>query len=215
MSDLQDRIGYHFKNPAYLVQALTHASIKSLSDNERLEFLGDRVLSLVMAEALYRQYPDEAEGDLALRHAALVRAATLADIAREIMLVRYLRMSDVSGNDPGDNVLSDALEAVFGAIYLDGGFMPCAQVVTKLYGDRVAHMVQPPQDPKTALQEWAQARGLVVPEYVLVEKSGPDHAPAFVVEVRVAGQAAQQGTGASRKAAEKVAAQKMLNDVGA
>jgi ribonuclease III len=128
-------------------------------------------------------------------------------------LTRYLRMSDHSGNDPGDNVLSDALEAIFGAIYLDSGFAPCASVITRLYGDRVAHMVEPPQDPKTALQEWAQARGLPVPEYIVVEKSGPDHAPAFVIEVRVAGQAAQQGIGASRKAAEKIAAQKLLDVV--
>ncbi len=209
MITLPDAIAYEFKNPALLQRALTHSSTKLSQDNERLEFLGDRVLALVIAEILHERFLKEAEGDLALRHAALVKASTLADIARQIKLDNHLLRADKTG-DPGDNVLSDALEALFGAIYLDQGFAPVARIIKTLYIGRIEAMLNPPQDPKTALQEWAQARNLPVPEYEIIARSGPDHAPIFTVQVHVKGRPSLQGEGSSRKAAEKEAAQYML-----
>lgn len=209
MTTLPAHIDYQFKNKALLVRALTHSSAVGSADNERLEFLGDRVLGLVVAEMLYNEFPNEAEGDLALRHAALVRASTLADIARQMKLATHLTMGE-KNNEPGDNVLSDALEALFGAIYLDGGFQAAASIVASLYAGRVTAMQNPPQDPKTALQEWAQARGLPVPDYTIIDRSGPDHAPHFKIQVSVQGLDPAQGAGTSRKIAEKEAAQNML-----
>jgi ribonuclease-3 len=209
----QDRLGYHFKNPEFLDKALTHSS-KSVDNYERLEFLGDRVLGLVVAEILYRCFPFEKEGSLARRHSALVCTETLARIARELDIPTVVIASSAelaSGGNKQDNLLADCLEAIIGAMFLDKGYVPCQEVVTALWGDKIYTLSQPPVDSKTALQEWAQARGLPVPTYEIIERTGPDHAPQFRIQVTVQGYPAVDTVGSSRRVAEKLSAQKMLD----
>lgn len=216
LSDLQQTIQHQFGDPQLLVAAMTHASTGAGANYERLEFLGDRVLSLVMAELLYAHFPQEAEGDLAKRHAALVQGALLAVIAREIKLGDYLILSDserAGGGADNENMLADGLEALFGALYLDAGLAPCAALIERLWGERVNILSAPPQDPKTALQEWAQQRGLPLPLYELTERSGPDHAPQFTLSVTVQGFKPVQATGNTRRAAEKESARILLAEL--
>lgn len=213
LDHLQERITYPFRDMSLLQMAMTHSSTADAENYERLEFLGDRVLGLVMADLLYRRYPQEQEGDLAKRHAALVQGQTLAVVGRRIDLGQALILSDgerSAGGAENDNMLADGMEALIGAMYLDGGLEPPARLISELWDDLLDTMIQPPQDPKTALQEWAQARGLPLPEYELSERSGPDHAPVFTVTVTVEGYDSVDGTGASRRAAEKLAAQILL-----
>ncbi|MCB1538400.1 MAG: ribonuclease III [Rhodospirillales bacterium] len=213
---LQTRLGYAFRDPSLLDLALTHASAPSAVDGpdyERLEFLGDRVLGLIVAERLYALYPHEPEGDLSKRHTALVRAETLAAIARRIDIGAAMRLSDAekaAGGAHNENILSDMLEAVIGAIFLDGGLDAARAALNPLLDADIAAMPAPPRDAKTALQEWAQAHGLGLPEYILVERAGPDHAPSFTLAVKLADGRTAQGTGPSKRAAEKQAAQSLL-----
>ncbi len=210
----EGRFGYRFHNRQRLDTALTHASTGADHNYERLEFLGDRVLGLVVAELLYEDFPHETEGDLARRHAALVSGATLAVIADNIELGAVLRLSDserATGGAKNDNILSDVMEALIGALYLDAGIGPCKTVIGTLWRDILHTMEKPPQDPKTALQEWAQARGLKLPRYDLAARTGPDHAPVFTMTVSIDGFAPVSGEGASRRAAEKAAAISMLS----
>ncbi len=211
----QDRLGYHFSNPDYLNHALTHASTGE--DNyERLEFLGDRVLGLVVAEILYRCFPFEKEGSLARRHSALACTETLAKIGRDLDLPEVVIASTAekaAGGNKQDNLLADCMEAIIGAIFLDKGYIACQEVITALWGDRIYTLSQPPVDSKTALQEWAQARGLPVPTYDIIERSGPDHAPVFRVRVTVQGLDPMDTTGNSRRTAEKSVAQMMLDNL--
>lgn len=209
----QDRLGYHFANPDHLNHALTHSS-KGEENYERLEFLGDRVLGLVIAEILYRCFPFEKEGSLARRHSALACTETLAKIARDLDIPSVVIASSAelaSGGNKQDNLLADCMEAIIGAIFLDKGYVPCQEVITALWGDRIYTLSQPPVDSKTALQEWAQGRGLPVPTYEIVERTGPDHAPVFRMRVTVQGFDPMESTGASRRVAEKAAAQNMLD----
>lgn len=213
---LFERLGVRLTNPEYLELALTHSSKNKTANNERLEFLGDRVLGLVLADALYHQYPDENEGDQALRHAALVRAETLATIARAIHLNKFIHVSEHdrgSGTANLDNVLADCLEAVIGAVYLDQGFDACRPLVQKLWHDALTTMAEPPQDPKTALQELAQGRGLNLPQYDLVGRDGPDHAPSFTIRVSIDTLGAASAIGSSRARAEKAAAALLLEQL--
>ena len=212
---LRERFAIVFRDPALLDLALTHASKRQHTNNERLEFLGDRVLGLVLATHLYVTYPDESEGDLARRHAALVRADMLAEIARTIQLGDALHVAS-GGDSPAqlDNVIADALEALIGALYLDQGFQPARDFILTLWQQALANMGEPPQDPKTGLQEWAQARGLPLPAYDLVDRSGPDHAPNFTICVRVENTGTATATGPSRRIAEKAAAQALLDQIG-
>lgn len=213
LEHLQERLNHQFRDSAVLIAAMTHASTGSDSNYERLEFLGDRVLGLVMAELLYRQFPNEPEGHLAKRHAALVQGALLAVIAREIDLGAYLILSDaerVSGGADNENMLADGLEALIGALYLDAGLDICHALIARLWGARVSILSSPPQDPKTALQEWAQGRGLPLPLYELSGRDGPDHAPQFTMSVTVQGFAPALARGASRRAAEKESARLLL-----
>jgi ribonuclease-3 len=210
---LQERITYSFRDISLLQTAMTHSSTADEENYERLEFLGDRVLGLVMADLLYHRYPQEREGDLAKRHAALVQGRTLAIVAHRIDLGEALILSEgerAAGGAENENMLADGMEALIGAMYLDGGLEPTARLIAELWDDLLDTMAQPPQDPKTALQEWAQARGLPLPEYELSDRSGPDHAPVFTVKVTVEGFDCAEGTGASRRAAEKLAAQILL-----
>lgn len=216
MTTLQDILRHRFRDDALLTAAMTHASTGTGNNYERLEFLGDRVLGLVMAELLYSLFPNEPEGHLAKRHAALVQGALLAVIAREINLGDSLILSEAeraSGGADNENMLADGLEALIGALYLDAGLAPCQELIKRLWGERVSILSNPPQDPKTALQEWAQGRGLPLPLYEVAERTGPDHAPAFTVRVTVQGFAPAAATGATRRAAEKESARILLEQL--
>jgi ribonuclease-3 len=211
----QDRLGYHFTNPDYLERALTHSS-RGVENYERLEFLGDRVLGLVIAEILYRTFPFEKEGSLARRHSALACTETLAKTARDLDIPTVVIASSAelaSGGNKQDNLLADCMEAIIGAIFIDKGYVPCQEVITSLWGDKIYTLSQPPVDSKTALQEWAQARGLPIPVYEIVERSGPDHAPQFKIRVTLKDIEPMESTGASRRVAEKTVAQVMLDSL--
>lgn len=214
LSIFQDRLGYHFKEIKQLTHALTHASIGTEENYERLEFLGDRVLGLVIAEILYRCFPYENEGNLARRHSALACTETLAAIAQSLQIPDIVKMSaaeKASGGSFQANLLADCMEAVIGAIFLDGGYIHCQEVITALWGDKIYTIKQPPVDPKTALQEWAQARKLPPPTYEMTARSGPDHAPIFTISVTIEGFEPMTAEGSSKRAAEKRAAAELLD----
>ncbi len=211
-----DRLGYKFENPALLVRALTHASIASATrpDNQRLEFLGDRVLALVMSEALFQADPSASEGQLAPRFNALVRRETCADVARAVDLGTALKLGRsemVSGGRRKEALLADALEAVIAAVYLDGGYEAARQVVLRLWGERIARVDSDARDAKTALQEWAQARGQAVPDYTEISREGPDHAPVFTIEVRLVSGETEAATAPTKRQAEQAAAEALLD----
>lgn len=215
--DLQNALGYAFKETSYIARAMTHSSVQPTQgggDYERLEFLGDRVVNLVVADLLFNKFPDEQEGALAKRHTALVRTETLADLAQGLDLGAFVSLSDSERNAGGaqnENILADLTEAVTAAIYLDGGFDAAKSFIERAMGDRLEKMKEPPRDPKTALQEWTQSRGLGLPEYTLTKQTGPDHAPEFTVTVTVRGQSPQNATSTSKKRAERDAAQMALD----
>ena len=211
----QGRLGYYFSNPDNLDRAWTHSS-KGIENYERLEFLGDRVLGLVIAEILYRCFPFEKEGSLARRHSALACTETLAKIARDLDIPGIVNASSAelaSGGNKQDNLLADCMGAIIGAIFIDRGYIPCQEVITSLWGDRIYTLSQPPVDSKTALQEWAQARGLPIPVYEIIERSGPDHAPQFKIRVTLQGIEPVEAIGGTRRAAEKQVAQVMLDNL--
>ncbi|MEO1959758.1 MAG: ribonuclease III, partial [Paracoccus sp. (in: a-proteobacteria)] len=212
----EQRLGHKFKRPELLARALTHSSISTPTrpDNQRLEFLGDRVLGLVMAEALFQADLAATEGQLAPRYNALVRGETCAAIARRIGLGEVLKLGRsemMSGGRRKEALLADAMEAVIAAIYLDAGFDAARQVVLILWRDRLDTLEDDPRDAKTALQEWAQANGMPPPVYEQTARSGPDHAPVFHVTARLAdGREAQaQGVG-TKRSVEQAAAQALL-----
>jgi ribonuclease-3 len=210
-------IGHDFRQPALLVRALTHSSYASnAGDNQRLEFLGDRVLGLVMAEALLSAAPDAAEGVLAPRFNALVRKETCADVARQIGLGDVLRLGRsemMTGGRRKEALLGDAMEALIAAVYLDAGFDAAKALVLRLWGIRIARVDADARDAKTALQEWAQARGMAPPAYVEIAREGPDHAPVFTIEARLASGEGAQAQAASKRAAEQSAASAVLAQV--
>jgi ribonuclease-3 len=214
--ELEQRLGYRFRNIAYLEQALTHSSKNGSNNNERMEFLGDRVLNLVMAHALFEQFPDESEGSLAKKHSSLVQGKMLAAVGITLNIPDFLIMSEAereAGGADNENIVSDATEALLGAVYLDGGLEPARTIITKLWDKYFLSPSEMFQDSKTELQEWVQARGLPLPDYEIVGRTGPDHAPVFEVEVRVEGQSPVLAVGASRRQAEKEAARRMLIQV--
>lgn len=209
------RIGYNFRTPALLVQALTHASMSSptRSDNQRMEFLGDRVLGLVMAEALLSADTSAAEGQLAPRFNALVRKETCADVARDLGLGDVLKLGRsemISGGRRKEALLGDALEAVIAAIYLDGGFDTARTVVLRLWGPRIHAVEADARDAKTSLQEWAQGRGMAPPTYDEAAREGPDHAPIFTVRVTLADGSTETARAGSKRQAEQMAAKALL-----
>jgi ribonuclease-3 len=213
---LEQRLGYHFAHPAWLQHALTHSSKSGKASNERLEFLGDRVLNLIIAEALFNRFPDENEGSLAKRHSALVQGRMLAVVAGTIRLGDDIILSEaerMAGGAENENILSDAMEAILGAVFLDGGLDPARALILKLWGGNIDTLTDAHHDPKTELQEWVQARGLALPEYEIVGRSGPDHAPMFDIEVRIQGFSPVLASGPSRRQAEKTAARIMLDRV--
>lgn len=215
MQAVQQAIGYAFRDQALLQQALTHRSVGA-GHNQRLEFLGDSVLGLLIAELLYALYPTEAEGDLSKRLVALVNGEQLAAIARGWGLGEALRLSaseEEQGGRENSSNLEDACEALLGAAYLDGGLEAVRGIIARFWKPAALEAKAPPKDPKTALQEWAQGRGLPLPEYVVLSADGPSHAPEFVIEVRVVGQQPAQACAGSKKLAERKAAEMLLTSL--
>jgi len=215
MRAFETRIGYSFSQPALLVRALTHASVSSPNrqDNQRLEFLGDRVLGLVMATALLDTDKAATEGQLAPRFNALVRKETCADVARDIDLGAVLKLGrseTMSGGRRKLALLGDAMEAVIAAVYKDGGFDAAQELILRLWGNRIGRVEADARDPKTTLQEFAQARGEQPPAYVLVERKGPDHQPEFTISVQLQDGTEGRATAGSKRQAEQAAAKFLL-----
>ena len=211
--ELSERLGYHFRSADLLLEAVTHASTAGDYSYERLEFLGDRVLGLVVAEMLFRHFPEEPEGLLARRHAALVRQDSLAAVAVQLDLTQHLRLSpgEVEGGGRSNPaILSDVCEAILGAIYLDSGLAAARPLIERLWRPLLEADQRPPQDNKTALQEWAQGSGRPLPLYVETARSGSAHEPLFTVRVLVEGEEPAEGQGRSKRAAEQVAAGALL-----
>lgn len=213
---LAERLGHCFSQPALLSRALTHASMAKGEGGEtyeRLEFLGDRVLGLIVADLLLDRFPHEPEGPLAQRLAELVRRETLAKVARALDLGPHLRLArgdEAAGERDNPAILADACEAVIGALYLDGGLPAARSFVEPVWRPLLEEAPQPPRDAKTALQEWAQARGLPLPEYREVGRAGPDHGPVFTIEVTLPGLGGETGEGRSKRQAEQAAAARLL-----
>ena len=215
----EQRLGYEFSNLSLLVEALTHSSIASdfRKDNQRLEFLGDRVLGLVMAEALLEIDQTAPEGTLAPRFNALVRKETCAEVARQIELGGVLKIGRsemLSGGRRKDALLGDGMEAVIAAIYKDGGFEIAKTIIIKLWGDRIKNVKGDARDAKTMLQEWAQARGQNPPNYEVISRSGPDHAPYFLVKVILESGETSEALAGSKRQAEQMAAKALLQKIG-
>ncbi len=212
-------LGHRFGEPALLEQAVTHPSATSPArpDNQRLEFLGDRVLGLIVAEALLAAYPGEAEGALAPRFNALVRGETLAEIAVEIGLGEFLRLGRSEATGGGRKkkaILADAMEAVIAALFLDGGMAAAQHFVLARWQGRIEAQDEAPMDAKTRLQEWAQGRGMAPPAYAVTGREGPDHAPRFTIEARLESGETTAGQASSKKQAEQVAAAALLARLG-
>ncbi len=210
------RLGHDFRRPELLQRALTHASIGSRTrpDNQRLEFLGDRVLGLIMSEALLAADRAATEGQLAPRFNALVRKETCAEIARQIDLGAVLRLGRsemLTGGRRKEALLADAMEAVIAAIYLDAGLDAARGVVLALWGDRLSSVEADSRDAKTMLQEWAQARGAPPPAYTEIARDGPPHAPRFTIEVQLASGEAARADAGSKRQAEQAAARALLD----
>jgi len=215
----EQRLGYEFSDVSLLIEALTHSSIASESrkDNQRLEFLGDRVLGLVMAEALLEIDQFASEGTLAPRFNALVRKEACAEVARHIDLGGVLKIGRsemLSGGRRKDTLLGDGMEAVIAAIYKDGGFEVAKRTITELWGDRIKNVKGDARDAKTMLQEWAQARGQNPPKYEIMSQSGPDHAPEFLVKVLLDSGETADATAGSKRQAEQMAAKSLLQTMG-
>ena len=217
MSDFADRLGHRFANPALLSQALTHRSAadprrRQLDSNERLEFLGDRVLALAIAEWLAERFPQEREGELGKRLAVLVAADTLAKVGEGIGLSEALRIPPAEGRTglrQRATVLADATEALIGALYLDGGLEVAQSFVRRYWAEMMAADPTPPMSAKSRLQEWTLGRGLGLPVYRTASTTGPSHAPVFVIEVQAQGRTAE-GKGDTKRAAEQAAAEAWL-----
>jgi len=212
-------LGHVFADRDLLKRALTHSSANAQTSNERLEFLGDRVLGLIAAEKLHTQYPDDAEGALALKFNALVRQETCAKAAEAAGLADHLILAASESNSGGRRkaaILAGACEAVIAALYEDGGMDAARRFVECYWSQAFGALNREMRDAKTILQEWAQSRkgDTTAPVYTLVSRTGPDHAPHFVVEVTVTGQYAQSGEGGSKREAEQDAARRMLVALG-
>ena len=215
LGGLERVLGHDFNNPGLLTQALTHSSATAdrLQSNERLEFLGDRVLGLRLAGLLIESFPGEDEGKLGYRFSALARAESLVRVAKGIGLGPYLILSegeDGGGGRDNPGILADAMEAVIAALYLDGGLEVAAAFIEGQWRALMAENPEPPKDAKTKLQEWAQGQGLPLPEYRVTAEDGPAHAPRFTVRVRVQEMKPASGQGSSKQQAEQMAAEALM-----
>jgi ribonuclease-3 len=228
LADLQSALGHRFQDAGLLHRALTHTSFvneqgqrggaQRAMDNERLEFLGDAVLQLSVSEWLFERFPDVSEGDLTQRRAAIVNAEALAELGHALQLGLLLRVGvgeERSGGRARASNLADAVEALLGALFLDGGYVCVNASVRRIFVHRVEQVMSgPTKGPKSRLQEYMQAHHQVTPAYGLLQMSGPAHSSHFVCEVSIPGVVTAQGEGASKKDAEKVAAQRALTDLG-
>jgi ribonuclease-3 len=221
-SETETRIGHKFADKGLLVTAMTHVSAlkpsrKRGESYQRLEFLGDHVLGLIVSDMLYRSFPNADEGELSKRLADLVRKESCADVAKALGLADDVKLGAVgagAGARLRKSVLGDICEAVIGAIFLDGGYAAAKEFVERNWTERMKKPRQPLRDPKTVLQEWAQGKGLPTPVYREVERTGPHHDPQFRVAVDLPGLAPAEGVGGSKRAAEKVAASVMIEREG-
>lgn len=213
---LSSMLGHNFSDPDLLSCALTHRSAQTGAAKdtyERLEFLGDRILGLVIAEQLYHRFPDENEGDLAKRHSAVVQEAVLAQIARALNIGPYIQMSvaeNGAGGRNNDHILCDVIEAIIGALYLDAGLSVARTFIERHWASFIEKAPEPPQDPKTKLQEWLQGHNLPLPVYEIARQSGPDHDPLFTIRLDIDSVGCVEAEGKSKRKAEKQAAQNML-----
>ncbi len=225
LSELEQTLGHSFASPQLLMDALTHPSLssgyrkkktktnKASSPYERLEFLGDRVLGLAIADMLLHAFPDEPEGDLAMRFTGLVSQEPLAEIATELGLGRAILLNAGTVKENGRanaSILSDTCEAVIGAMYLDAGFDVAKKFVNRIWVGRLHTTVAPPKDAKNALQEWAQGRGLPLPKYTVLSQEGPSHAPTFDIQVEVLNHGKETAQGGSKRTAEQAAAAALM-----
>jgi len=219
---LEERIGYKFADKALLERALTHISALSggatrANSYQRLEFLGDHVLGLVISDMLYRAFPKANEGELSRRLADLVRKETCAEVARAMDLGPALKLGNSESHAGGrlrSTILADACEALVGAVFTDGGYQAADELIARFWKERMLKPLRPLRDPKTMLQEWAQARGLPTPAYRELARTGPHHDPEFRVAVVLPDRPPAEGMGSSKRAAEQSAAAEMLTRVG-
>ena len=223
LGELARNLQYRFRAPALLDRALTHPSAvaerepRARRTYDRLEFLGDRVLAVIVARLLYDAFPDAASGDLAPRLNQLVRRETLAEIAASLGLAGHIVMAEAdlaAGGAENPAILADVLEAVLGAIYVDGGLEAAEDFVRRHWSERAAALTTPPADAKTELQEWAQALAKAPPLYRVVDSAGPSHRPVFSVEVEIEGRTPTRGLGTTKRQAEQAAAAAMLAAIG-
>jgi len=222
VTSLETRIGYHFADHALVEHALTHVSALKGPRNparsyQRLEFLGDHVLGLVISDMLFRAYPRANEGELSRRLADLVRKEACADVARAIDLGAAIKLGGSEAQGGGrrrTTILADVCEALIGSIFLDGGYAAAAEFIERFWRERMLTPIRPLRDPKTLLQEWAQGRGLPTPHYREVARTGPHHSPEFRVVVELPEREPAEGMGGSKRAAEQAAAAEMLARVG-
>ncbi len=222
LRELAASLGHDFGNDGLLTTALTHASAGGDANApvgpsyERLEFLGDRVLGLIVAERLLERFPTEAEGEIAKRHAALVSRDMLAEIARRLGIGAHIRLAvgaraDGVADNPG--ILADTLEALIAALYLDGGIEPARAFIRRFWAEPIEADIRPPRDAKSRLQEWAMARGRPLPKYTEVSRKGPPHQPIFTIEVTLNGVGTETGLGSSKRVAEQAAAEALFERV--
>jgi ribonuclease-3 len=220
-SELEKIIDYHFKDRDLLDRSLTHISAVSsggrANSYQRLEFLGDHVLGLIISDMLFQSFPKADEGELSRRLADLVRREACADVARAMQIGEAIRLGSseaASGGRARIAILADVCEALIGAVYLDGGYEASVNLVEKFWGERMRVPARPLRDPKTMLQEWAQARGLPTPAYKEVERTGPHHNPEFRISVTLPNREPAEGIGRSKRSAEQAAAAALLKQVG-
>ncbi len=218
LKDFCERLGHQFAQPELLIEATTHSSLSSptRSDNQRLEFLGDRVLALIIAQALLNKDKDASEGLLAPRFNALVRKEACAEVAIQIDLGSALKLGRsemLSGGRKKIAILGDAMEAVIAAVYLDAGFEAAEKLILRLWADRINAAKDDARDPKTTLQEWAQAHKMPPPKYVETGRSGPDHAPVFEIEAQLSNGVSASASASSKRQAQQMAATKLLEQV--
>lgn len=211
--NIEQKIGYTFRQKGLLEEALTHPSCAKAYSNQRLEFLGDTVLGLMVALLLFRLFPNEKEGDLAKRHAGLVCGESLVAYAKKRDLAAHLIVSDgerTAGGCDNPTNIEDMVEALFGAVYLDGGMEAVQNTFLHDWEEQAGLVKAPPKDPKTALQEWAQARGKALPDYRVTTADGPAHAPVFTIEVAIEDGTVFSATAGTKRAAEREAARLLL-----
>lgn len=219
---LEEILGHRFKNQELLKESITHPSVHTYGNinkffnYERLEFLGDSVLSLVITDLLLKEFPSSEEGELAKKRAYLVRGESLSKIAKELQINQFILMSAAEENAGGrnnKNILENVMEALIGALYLDAGFERCQQFISATWKQAIKEVQVTPIEPKTFVQEWAQERDLPFPQYTVVKKSGSEHNPIFTSEICVQGYPTQVGTDSSKKNAEKAAAENFIKNI--